>query len=377
MRPVVPLALVGILAGAGLASGWGCTASGVSEHVVMWRVPDGGRLPQAVVDDAGTVHLVYFQGEPNGGDLLYVTRTSSDVTWSEPQRVNSEPGTVAGADPISGGRIALGRDNRLHVAWFKMGPTEFFYTRSTQQGTGFEAQFGLAAGNGVEAGPTIAADGAGNVFLFWHAGALEDAHRAVYMIMSHDDGTLFDPVRPVNAEAEGACNCCGLDALTDDAGAVYVSYRGAGDNIRRGQRLLVSRDEGRTFSDELIQPWELGACPVSTTALSQGPTGVKVTWETEGQVYFADVDHLEARVSPSEIAETRRKNPAVAVNDQGATLLVWGDGPGWRSGGALHWQVFGADGQTIEEHAAGTETIPDASRPAALARADGMFLVIF
>ena len=377
MRPVVPLALVGILAGAGLASGWGCTASGVSEHVVMWRVPDGGRLPQAVVDDAGTVHLVYFQGEPNGGDLLYVTRTSSDVTWSEPQRVNSEPGTVAGADPISGGRIALGRDNRLHVAWFKMGPTEFFYTRSTQQGTGFEAQFGLAAGNGVEAGPTIAADDAGNVFLFWHAGALEDAHRAVYMIMSHDDGTLFDPVRSVNAEVEGACNCCGLDALTDDAGAVYVSYRGAGDNIRRGQRLLVSRDEGRTFSDELIQPWELGACPVSTTALSQGPTGVKVTWETEGQVYFADVDHLEARVSPSEIAETRRKNPAVAVNDQGATLLVWGDGPGWRSGGALHWQVFGADGQAIEEHAAGTETIPDASRPAALARADGTFLVIF
>ena len=159
MRPLVPLALVGILAGAGLVSGWGCAASGLSEPVVLWRVPDGGRLPHAVIDDAGTVHLVYFQGEPNGGDLLYVTRTSSDATWSEPQQVNSEPGTVAGADPISGGRIALGRHNRLHVAWLKMDPTEFFYTRSTQQGTGFEAQFGLAAGNGVEAGPTIAANG--------------------------------------------------------------------------------------------------------------------------------------------------------------------------------------------------------------------------
>ena len=185
----------------------------------MWRVPDGGRLPQAVIDDAGTVHLVYFKGEPNGGNLLYVTRKSSDVTWSwsKPQRVNSEPRTVAGIDPISGGRIALGRHNRLHVAWFKTRPTEFFYTRTNQYGTEFEAQFGLAAGDGVGAGPTIAADGVGNVFLFWHAGAVEDAHRAVYMAMSHDDGTIFGPVRPVNAEAEGACNCCGLDALTDGA----------------------------------------------------------------------------------------------------------------------------------------------------------------
>ena len=377
MRPLVPLALVGVLAGAGLVSGWGCAASGPSEPVVMWRIPDSGRLPQAVIDDAGTVHLVYFQGEPNGGDLLYVTRKLDDVTWSEPQRVNSEPRTVAGVDPISGGRIALGRHNRLHVAWFKTRPTEFFYTRTNQQGTGFEAQFGLAAGDGVEAGPTIAADGVGNVFLFWHAGALEDAHRAVYMAMSHDDGTIFELVRPVNAEAEGACNCCGLDALTDGAGAVYVSYRGAGDNVRRGQRLLVSSDAGRTFSDELIQPWKLGACPVSTTTLSHGPTGVKMAWETEGQVYFSDVDHLEARVSPSEIAETRRKNPTVAVNDKGDTLLAWDDSPGWRSGGALHWQVFDVDGQPTQEHAAGSETIPDASRPAALARADGTFLVIF
>ena len=318
------------------------------------------------------------RGSRNGGDLLYVTRTSSDVTWSEPQRVNSEPGTVAGADPISGGRIALGRDNRLHVAWFKMGPDRVLLYAQHATGHGVRGSSSVwRPGTVSKRVPLSPPTAWGTCFCSGTPAPSEDAHRAVYMIMSHDDGTLFDPVRPVNAEAEGACNCCGLDALTDDAGAVYVSYRGAGDNIRRGQRLLVSRDEGRTFSDELIQPWELGACPVSTIALSQGPTGVKVTWETEGQVYFADVDHLEARVSPSEIAETRRKNPAVAVNDQGATPLAWGDGPGWRSGGALHSQVFGADGQPIEEHAAGTETIPDASRPAALARADGTFLVIF
>ena len=343
----------------------------------MLRVPDGGRLPQAVVDDAGTVHLVYVEGEARGGNLVYVTRQPGAPTWSAPQRVNSETGTVTGIGPIDGGRIALGKDNRLHVAWFQISPIEFFYTRTNAEGTGFEPQFGVAAGSGVEAGPSIAADRAGNVFLFWHSGAVEDAHRSVYMTISRDDGTIFEPARPINAEAEGACNCCGLHALSDDAGTVYLSYRGAGDNVRRGQRLLISGDAGRTFTDELIHPWELGACPVSTTTLSQGPSEITVAWETQGQVYFAGVDQLPANVSPAGNAAMRRKSPAVAVNHRGETLLAWGDGAGFRTGGTLHWQVFDTDGQPTSDESQGTDTVPDGSVPTALARADGTFFVIF
>ena len=58
-----------------LLLGWGCAPATQSESVAILRVPDGGRLPQALIDDAGTVHLVYYQGEAwSGGDLLYVTR---------------------------------------------------------------------------------------------------------------------------------------------------------------------------------------------------------------------------------------------------------------------------------------------------------------
>ena len=377
MRTLVPLPLLGVCIAAALLLGWGCAASGLDESVVVWRIPADGRLPQAVIDDADTVHLVYFQGETRGGDLMYVTRKPGDSAWSEPQRVNSEPSTVAGVGPIDGGQLALGQHNRLHVAWLNASPTVFFYTRTTQDGTGFEAQFGLASGDGVEAGPAIAADGAGNVFMFWHAGAGEDAHRSVYAAVSHDEGTIFEPARPVNVEGEGACNCCGLQALADDSGAVHVSYRGAGDNIRRGQRLLTSRDVGQTFSDELIHPWELGACPVATTSLSQGPTGITMAWETEGKVYFTDADHLKTNVSPAGSTKTRRKNPVVAVNHRGDTLLAWGDGLGWRSGGTLNWQVFDADGRETADRGTGTETIPEASRPAALARSDGTFLLIY
>ena len=75
-----------------------------------WRVPDGGRLPHAVIDDEGTTHLVYLKGEPVEGDLMYVTRGPGATTWSEPAQVNSEPGTVTGIGPIDGGHLAQGRD---------------------------------------------------------------------------------------------------------------------------------------------------------------------------------------------------------------------------------------------------------------------------
>ena len=146
--------------------------------------------------------------------------------------------------------------------------------------------------------------------------------------------------------------------------------------MRRGQRLLTSADQGRSFSDRLVHPWELAACPVSTTNLFAGPGGLTAAWETRGQVYFADVDRLEAVRSPPEKARFRRKNPVAAVNARGDTLLAWGDGPGFSFGGSLHWQVFDAAGRALGEPGGGAGTIIDGSTVAAVVQ-DGRFLVIF
>src|SRR5262245_8872054 len=40
--------------------------------VTRRRVPDAGIQPQAAVDGEGVVHLIYFKGEPFGGDAFYV-----------------------------------------------------------------------------------------------------------------------------------------------------------------------------------------------------------------------------------------------------------------------------------------------------------------
>jgi hypothetical protein len=101
-----------------------------------------------------------------------------------------------------------------------------------------------------------------------------------------------------------------------------------------------------------------------------------VAWETQGQIYFAGIDKLEDHVSPPGTADKRRKNPAVAVNRHGDTLLAWGDGSGFRSGGTLHWQLFDANGRPAE-HSGGLETVPDSSVPIALVLPDDTFLVVY
>ena len=164
------------------------------EAVVTLRTPDGGRLPRAVVDADETLHLVYVRGEANGANLFHVTREPGSPAWYEPRRVNSRELSVSGVGPIDGGQLALGPDNRLHVVWLQRDPAGFFYTRSRADGSGFEPQRDLSAGeaDGAEAGPAVAVDGGGNVFVFWHAGAVEDARRGVYLTVSRDGGTTFE-----------------------------------------------------------------------------------------------------------------------------------------------------------------------------------------
>ena len=345
--------------------------------VEVLRIPEDGRMPRAVVDTEQTVHLVYVEGGTHHANLFHVTHAPDAPGWSEPQQVNSRELSVSGVGPVDGAQLALGLDDRLHVVWLQSEPARFFYTRSRADGPGFEPQRDLSTGRegSLEAGPAVAADRRGNVFVFWHAGASEDARRRVYLTVSRDGGTTFEPPRRVSPATEGACACCGLAAVSAPDGAVHVSYRGAGDNVRRGQRLLTSTDAGRTFSDRLVDPWELGACPVTTTSLFTGPGGLTAAWETAGQVHFAAVDRLDAVRSPSGEARFRRKNPVVAVDARGDTLLAWGDGPGFSFGGSLHWQVFDAAGRPVGEPGGGAGTIIGGSTATALVRG-GRFLVI-
>ena len=84
--------------------------------VKVIRVPDGGVQPQAAVDSTGRVHLIYCTGDPAHGDVFYIMTTDGGK-FSKPIRVNSQVGSVVALGTVRGPQLAIGKDDRVHVAW--------------------------------------------------------------------------------------------------------------------------------------------------------------------------------------------------------------------------------------------------------------------
>jgi hypothetical protein len=86
-------------------------------EVRIARVPNGGIQPQVVVEPNGTLDILYFSGDPKGGNLFFVRSKDQGQTFSSPLQVNSQPGSAIALGTIRGGQMALGAGGRVHVAW--------------------------------------------------------------------------------------------------------------------------------------------------------------------------------------------------------------------------------------------------------------------
>ncbi|HZU35039.1 MAG TPA: sialidase family protein, partial [Gemmataceae bacterium] len=289
-------------------SGAPCAAD---TQVVLTRTPNGGIQPQAVMSADGTLHLIYFKGKPGAGDLYYVHRPAGQGSFTQPIRVNSQPGSAVAIGTIRGGQIALGRGGHVFVVWngsSKAQPRDpenafpVLYTRLNQAKTAFEPQRNLMRKTtGLDGGATIAADQDGHVYIAWHGldqhGPKGEEHRRVWVARSDDDGKTWTDETAVSPAITGACGCCGMRAGVDRHGNVYLLYRSAREEVHRDMYLLVSRDHGHTFEARKLQPWQINGCPMSSEAFVEGPDGVSVAWETDGQVYASVIDEKKGDVS--------------------------------------------------------------------------------
>ena len=157
-------------------------------RVEIVAVPDGGIQPQAVIDGAGTIHLLYFKGQPAGGDLFYARRKAGAVEFSAPVPVNSESGTAIATGSVRGGQIALGRDGWIHAAWNGSKAldrdgdklTPIWYARLAQGGRRFEPQRAIGRQTRhLDGGGSIAADRTGQVTSYGMRPGVRMASRTV------------------------------------------------------------------------------------------------------------------------------------------------------------------------------------------------------
>jgi hypothetical protein len=357
--------------------------------VELKRVPDGGIQPQVAVDRDGTVHLVYFKGDPAAGDLFYA-RSKDGVTFSNPIRVNSTPGTAVAVGNIRGARIAVGRRGRVYITWNgsrvtgdpAQGRSPMLYTRLNDSGSAFEPERNLIhTAFGIDGGGGIAADQQGRVYVFWHApipGSKGEANRRVWVTRSEDDGKTFQPEHMAWDKPTGACGCCSLNAFADRAGTLYVLFRSAEETVHRDMYLLESKDHGATFRGSDISKWNVGACVMSSEAFVSGPAGTFAAWETEKRVHFGSIEPGTAKATDTLASSggINEKYPALALNGNGILLVSWTDGMGWKRGGSVHWQAFDRSGQHLGEAGEG-DGVPAFSLVAAYARPNGSFVVLY
>jgi len=370
------------------AAAFGDEHQGDAPTVRLLRLPPAGIQPQVALDNQGVAHVVYFSGDPANGDLLYARLNGE--TFSAPLRVNSQPGSAIATGTVRGARIAIGQNGRVHVAWngsnratAKGEPTPMLYTRMNDARTGFEPQRNLLQfAAGLDGGGAIAADSRGRVFVAWHAGGPEskgEGDRRVWLTTSTDDGRTFGRERAISNIETGACGCCGMDGLVDSRGSLFFLYRSAREVMNRDSYLLASTDGGRTFRSVMMQPWGIGACPMSTYELTAGNGRVLAAWETGGHVQYTELTPATAdnptAVAPPGTSGSRR-HPSLAINARGDVLMSWSEGTGWQKGGSVAWQVFDRGGKATAPagRAAG---LPVWSLSAAFATADNGFRIIY
>jgi len=375
-------------------------SSVVTTHpvVTLVRVPGNGIQPEAVVDGRGVLHVLYFAGEARGGNLFYIRSSDFGVTFSPPIRVNSQAGSAIATGTIRGGQLAV-RAGRIHVAWNGsdsamprglVNPASgqpsapFLYARSNTDATAFEAQRNLTTRSyGVDGGGSIAADASGNVYAAWHSlpvgGQNGEDHRLVWIARSTDDGATFEAERPASREPTGACGCCGVRMFASPSNILYLLYRTATAMTHRDMFLLESNDQGRTFRGSRVQPWEIGACPMTSMSIASAQSSVLAAWETAGQVYFGEIDPKVARI-PAPIAAPgeggTRKHPRLATNTNSDVLFVWTEGTAWARGGSVAWQMFDSSGRATDVKGT-TAGIPVWSFAAPIAGSDGRFVILY
>jgi hypothetical protein len=364
--------------------------------VDLLRTPDGGIQPQAAVDRSGTVHLIYYKGDPAGGDIFYVHRAANGKEFSAPIRVNTQTGSAIAVGNIRGAQLALGRNGRVHVAWDGMGkgatPAKFkgkevtplLYTRLNEGGTAFEAERNVITfAYGLDGGSSLAADPFGNVYVAWHgreAGSGEgEAGRELFVARSQDDGRTFAAEKPATSKQLGACACCGMRAFADDSGAVYILYRAATENTERGETLLISPKPGADFQVAFAHPWKAATCPMSSATLSVAKGGAVGAWETGKQVYFAKISPGTMQVAPPiapRAAGSARKHPVAMCNAAGESLFAWIEGVSWGKGGSLVWELFDVNGNPTGDQGR-TEGVPTWSLITAFSNPDGNFTIVY
>ncbi len=323
-------------------------AQGFSEGFVReLRCPGGGRLPDAALDRDGALHLVYFAGAKAAGDLFYVHSEDEGATFSEPVRINEEPGTVRGTGALTGGSIDVDGRRQAHVVWLTAGkePT-IRYARVKSGEVSLRQQ--LAEGHrGLDVAPEIVY-GQGRAVVLWHslaeskAEASEDEpSRRLFLCDSEDFGETFSEPRMIDDERFGVSAGCTVSAVFAKRGTLYALYRTRNGKDRH-LRFVSTDDFGVNVESRFLDSLLSRKAQRTSTALSLGPSTPVVAWINDDRLAWSSMNKSGAIGPPvgPRRKELWRRSPAIAASTKRAVMLTWLEGKEKGKPKRIGWQAF-------------------------------------
>lgn len=374
----------------GLAFGLVMQAGAQLPNVTVTATPDDGVQPRLVTDAAGDVHLLYFKKRLRApaareGNLYYRQYLKDEGRFSPAVKVSSVAFNLQ-SYAIARAALAIDGQGRAHVMWYQPRSNEYFYTRSNTDRSAFEPRQSMVRENivGHDAGGDVAARG-DQVVIVWGAGDLSrEAERTMFARFSHDGGASFGREIMISNPDYGACACCSMAAEYLNDKDLLVAYRSAIDGIGRHMQLLTvngvdNSPTGSSYTEmQALREWEASFCPLSTNDIATD-LGQRswLVFETESRIVQMAVPDGEPQRVAEPFTETRQKNPAIAFNEQGQRLIVWGEAISHTRGGRLNMRLFDASGLVEDFEFNDEVAIGDFSFPAVAALGNGEFLVLY
>lgn len=374
-RRIAWLGLVATLAGC-------LRAGGAPDTVRVVRVPSGGAVPDALVDDAGVVHAVYVRAH----DVWYVASPDAGRSWTRPVRVNADAGTADEPGMFRGPSLSLGRAGRLHVVWYPLRrdrPASEWGVRYAHLDRAAASPDPSGSGtrpSGRDWGPPVAisrnpADGFsvaasphGSVAVGW----IDE--EGLRIARSTDGGDTFAP--PESVPGADPVRSCVSRARYLPGGELLLLYRDRGTSARRESVMAWGR--GMTAPERATlsgRPWPEDACPTTGGWLSvvPGPASAPAAvaaWETGEEISWAGLDTRGRLTGTGEVrtGAVGGRWPVVVANASGQVCVSW------KESATIQWQVFGWDGTPLGVVQSRASLSPHAHTAVVLP--DGTFLLI-
>jgi hypothetical protein len=349
------------------------------------QAPANALVPDVNVDRQGVLHLVYGLNH----NAWYLRSTNNGATFAPAAKVNSA-GTVETEMGERGPKLAVGADGVIHAVWaddWAPGVQCYVrYARSVDGGMTFSPRQTVSTMPGVD-GVTTAADGKGNVLVFWHvmADPQPDVPQATWLFMarSTNNGAAFgtnEKLKVTNL-AGLACSMCMMRARITPDGSACLAFRNAEGNVRDFY-VLKAAVTGNEFTAVRVNQdnWNIDFCPMCGPELTFGPDGRALcAFMSRNRVYWALSDAALAGFKmhvATPAGETNEIFPSAVANRKGEVLFVWQVGPMSTSGNAtVKWAIYQNDGTfTGRQGTAGT-SVSGTKATAFVGNDDNFYLV--